>query len=72
MAMDWSAKVPFEMHVDGVINNKAFKLKGEGVCDAPDGKYEATFVCETGKLPMDWHALAPTLGYGTKYTHFFI
>jgi len=66
MAMDWSAKVPFEMHVDGVINNKAFKLKGEGVCDAVDGKYEATFVCETGKLPLDWHALAPTLGYGTK------
>jgi len=64
--VDWSKNVPFEMTVDGVLNNKSFKVKGEGACDAVNGKMEGTFVCETGKLPFDWAAIAPTLGYGTK------
>merc|ERR1712212_533736 len=39
------------MHVDGVINNKAFKLKGEGVCDAPDESMKRRLCVRLANFP---------------------
>ena len=59
-------QVPFEMFVEGVVDNKKFLLRGEGVGNGEEGKMEGEFTCETGRLPMSWAALSQTLGYGTK------
>ena len=59
-------QVPFEMFVEGVVDEEKFFLKGEGVGNGEEGKMEGEFTCETGTLPLAWPALAQTLGYGTK------
>jgi len=64
--MDFLNKIAFDTYVEGTINSEKFSIKGEGFIHGGDGTLEGNFVCETGTLPLDWNAVAQTLGYGTK------
>jgi len=61
-----AGQVPYFVTIEGSINGKNFHVEGNGVGHASVGFHSAKYVCTTGKLPMSWYALSPTLGYGVK------
>jgi hypothetical protein len=64
--MAFLKKIAVDTYVEGTINGEKFTIKGEGFVHGGEGTLEGNFVCETGTLPLDWNAIATTLGYGTK------
>jgi len=58
--------VKYATTVEGTVNGQAFKIEGGGMGNAEKGYQRGTFVCTSGKLPMSWEVMAPTLGYGLK------
>jgi len=74
------SSTPFIMAVNGTINGEAFTVEGRGTGNSLTGSVRGKWVCTSGRLPIAWAALAPTLGYnGAKayvnypngITHFF-
>jgi len=63
--------VPFVMQIEGTMNGEKFSVEGKGSGNGNMGRMSGKWVCTSGKLPMSWAIIAPTLTYGfvcfTKY-----
>jgi len=58
-------EVPFVMIIDGTVNGGSkFHVEGKGSGNAQEGYQRGKWVCKSGKMPVPWSLLAPTLGYG--------
>jgi hypothetical protein len=64
-------ELPFHTMIQGSINGQAFVVEGKGLGDSSKGAMKGKWVCNTGKIPLSWAALASTLGNGLKcFAHF--
>jgi len=71
---------PFIMAVNGSVNGEPFSIEGRGTGNSLTGTLRGKWICTSGKLPIAWAAMTPTIGYnGSKayinypngITHFF-
>jgi len=70
MALDatklFNNEIPFEMKLNGKVNGQEFTIEGKGLGSSKVGSVNGKWVCTSGKCPISWPALGPTLGYGFK------
>jgi len=57
--------VPYVQMIEGTINGgNKFYIEGKGMGNAQEGYQKGKWVCKSGKMPIPWSLLCPTLQYG--------
>lgn len=57
--------VPMVMTIDGSVNGEKFHVEGKGIGNAEEGYQRGKWICKSGKMPVPWPLMAPTLQYGS-------
>lgn len=58
--------IPLQQTIVGTVNGKRFRIQGNGSGNANEGHLKGKWINRSGKCPMAWAVLAPTIGYGFK------
>lgn len=77
---NFRGETPFIMVVNGTVDGEPFNIEGRGSGSSLTGNIRGKWVCKSGRLPISWSALTPTIGnngakvyvnYPNGITHFF-